>query len=171
MPEDNALNLAVSSAGPVDGSWLAATAAFYPWDVSHSSMNKFQPEQFERLSGNAQVETELRHWLRGLPVAERIDFIRRLWALNSKFAISLVRSSQIPAREAVSLLQYWLSLNNHNAAERLIEGFVPMLGEDRFWQAAAELELEPAMEDFLNYYGRGQLQRHKTARRSFNRTR
>jgi len=43
-----------------------------------------------------------------------------------------------------------------------------MLGEKRFWKTAAELQLEPTMEEFLNYYGRGQLASYKMSNQSLN---
>jgi hypothetical protein len=36
-----------------------------------------------------------------------------------------------------------------------------MLGEERFWKAVIEVELSPAMEDFLNYYGNNKLKQLK----------
>lgn len=126
-------------------------------------MSKYVPEEFETQSGCSEAEKELRIWLHSIPLAERINFIKRLWPLNYRFTLSLVRSSQIPISEVVELLEHWLSLGQHNAAQGLIEGLEPVLGEHRFWKVATQVELTPAMEDFLNYHGHGQLAKYKTA--------
>ncbi len=126
-------------------------------------MSKYVPEDFEKRPGHAEAEKQLRGWLRSISLAERIDFIKRLWPLNYRFALSLLRSSQIPKGEVVALLEHWLSLGQHNAAQGLIEGLEPVLGERRFWQVAAQAELTLAMEDFLNYHGHGQLAKYKIA--------
>ncbi len=123
-------------------------------------MEKFSPEQFEKRSGHAQVEIELRKYLRGIPVPERIDFIAHLWPLNYVFAVSLARSSQIPQQELAELLSNWLAQNKHNTVKLLIEEFEPLLGENRFWKIATECELSSAMVDFLNYHGKGKLSLH-----------
>ena len=120
---------------------------------------RFKPEQFIRRSGIAQVDTELRRWLRSLPVSSRVEFIERLYAHNYRYAVALVRSSQLPLDEVTGLLQRWLRSSSHNASRGLIEGLVPMMGEVRFWTIAAQVEVTPAMADFLNYYGRGKLDR------------
>jgi hypothetical protein len=125
-------------------------------------MSMFVPEDFAKRPGRADLETELRSWLRSIPLTERIDFIRRLWPLNYRFALSLVRSSQLPTVEVVSLLEHWLSLGQHNTAEGLIEGLMPVVGESRFWRTAAQGDLTQAMEELLNYYGHGQLAKYKS---------
>ena len=126
-------------------------------------MPQFKPEQFAKVTGDAKINTELRRWLRDIPLPDRIEFIKELWPVNAKLAISLVRPSQIPLTEAVSLLEFWVLFGQHNAANILITGFVPMLGEERFWQTVRKLELQPAMEDFLNYYGKNKLRQLKMA--------
>jgi len=124
-------------------------------------MEKFSPEQFEKRSGQAQVETDLRKYLRSVPVLERIDFINRLWPLNYVFAVSLARSSQIPQQELAELLNDWLAQNKHNTVKVLIEEFEPLLGENRFWKIATECELSTTMVEFLNYHGKGKLSLHQ----------
>jgi hypothetical protein len=121
----------------------------------------FKPEQFVRRSGTAQVDTELRRWLRSIPVPQRIDFIKDLYSHNYRYAVSLVRSSQLPAYEVTRLLQHWLLSSSHNASRGLIEGFVPMLGETRFWTIAAKFDVTPTMAEFLNYYGQGKLNEYR----------
>lgn len=117
----------------------------------------FTPEQFVRRSGTAQVDIELRRWLRSLPVSQRVTFIESLYVHNYRYAVALVRSSQLPTDEVTRLLQHWLLSSSHNASRGLIEGFVPMIGETRFWTIAAKSELTPAMAESLNYYGQGKL--------------
>jgi len=119
----------------------------------------FTPEQFETLSGKSNTETQLRKWLRSLPSSDRVDFIRRLWSLNYRFALSLVRSSQLSLQEVSSLLRHWLLLGQHNAAQRLISDLEPLLGKERFWRIVQEAELSPAMREFLNYHSHGELER------------
>jgi hypothetical protein len=114
---------------------------------------RFKPEQFVRRSGTAQIDTELRRWLRSIPVPQRIDFIKDLYSHNYRCAVALVRSSLLPTDEVNRLLQHWLLSSSHNASRGLIEGFVPMLGEARFWTIAAESDVTPTMAEFLNYYG------------------
>jgi hypothetical protein len=118
---------------------------------------RFKPEQFVRRSGTAQVDTELRRWLRSIPVPQRINFIEDLYGHNYRYAVALVRSSQLPIDEVTRLLQHWLLSSSHNASRGLIEGLVPMIGEARFWTIAAKSNVTPTMAEFLNYYGRGKL--------------
>ncbi|MFL6636820.1 MAG: hypothetical protein ACJ8HJ_31385 [Massilia sp.] len=122
---------------------------------------RFKPEQFVRRSGTAQVDTELRRWLRSIPVPQRIDFIKDLYSHNYRYAVALVRSSQLPTDEVTRLLQHWLLSSSHNASRGLIEGFVPMLGEARFWTIAAESDVTPTIAEFLNYYGQGKLNQYR----------
>jgi len=121
----------------------------------------FKPEQFIRRSGTAKVDTELRRWLRSIPVPQRIDFIKDLYGHNYRYAVALVRSSQLPADEVTRLLQHWLLSSSHNASRGLIEGLEPMMGEARFWTIAAKCEVTPTMAEFLNYYGRGKLNHYR----------
>jgi hypothetical protein len=123
---------------------------------------RFKPEQFVRRSGTSQVDTELRRWLRSLPVAQRIDFIKDLYSHNYRYAVALVRSSQLPIDEVTRLLQHWLRSSSHNASRGLIEGLVPMIGEARFWTIAAESDVTPTMAEFLNYYGQGKLNQYRS---------
>lgn len=123
----------------------------------------FKPEQFARRSGIARTDTDLRRWLRSIGVSARVEFIKGLFPLNYRYAISLVRSSQIPIDDVVQLLQYWLSQGKHNASKGLVEGLLPVLGEKRFWTTAAQMDLTPAMSDFLNYHGRRQLDRYRNS--------
>jgi hypothetical protein len=101
-------------------------------DITNMDEPGFKPEQFVRRSGNAQVDTELRRWLRSLPVSQRVGFIENLYLHNYMYAVALVRSSQLPTDEVTRLLQNWLLSSSHNAIRGLIEGFVPMIGESRF---------------------------------------
>lgn len=48
---------------------------------------RFKPQQFVRRSGTAQVDTELRRWLRSLPVPQRIDFIKDLYSHNYRYRL------------------------------------------------------------------------------------
>jgi hypothetical protein len=126
----------------------------------------FIPEQFGVLPGDAKIVNELRRWLRSIPALERIDFIKKVWLVNYRLSISLIRSSQLSIKEAIDLLQYWVVYANHNAARGLIEGFIPVLGEERFWKAVIEVELSPTMEDFLNYHGHDKLKQLKNGKQN-----
>lgn len=122
---------------------------------------RFKPEQFIRRSGTAQVDTELRRWLRSIPVPQRIDFIKELYSHNYRYAVALVRSSQLPTDEVTQLLKHWLVSSSHNASRGLIEGLVPMMGEAEFWKITAQVEVAPTMAEFLNYYGAGKLDQYR----------
>ncbi|MYN00825.1 hypothetical protein GTP41_01805 [Pseudoduganella sp. DS3] len=130
---------------------------------------RYTPEEFTRRSGNAKIDTELRRWLRSQAVPQRIGFIEALFPQNYRYALSLVRSSQLPIEEVTRLLQHWLTSASHNCSQGLIEGLIPMLGEARFWDIAAQTELTPAMADFLNYHSHGKLDRYKEAATSAGR--
>jgi hypothetical protein len=127
------------------------------------SEKEFLPEQFARRSGIAQEDTELRKWLRSCPVNARMAFINELFGHNYRYAISLVRSSQLPIEDVMQLLRAWLLLGKHNCSSGLIQGLIPVLGERRFWETAAKLELTEAMSDFLNYHSHGKLRQYVVA--------
>jgi hypothetical protein len=124
---------------------------------------RFKPEQFIRRSGTTQVDTEVRRWLRSLTVAQRIDFIVDLYSHNYRYAVALVRSSQLPSDDVIRLLQQWLLSSSHNASRGLIEGFVPMIGEARFWTIAAKSKVTPTMAEFLNFHGQEKLNLYRAA--------
>lgn len=121
----------------------------------------FTPEQFVHYSGTAQIDVELRRWLRSQVMSERVDFINTLFPHNYRYALALVRSSMLPTDEIARMLRYWLSLGTHNCSQGLIDGLVPVLGERRFWSIAAQAELSPAMSDFLNYHSHGKLEQYR----------
>lgn len=123
--------------------------------------SRFKPEQFIRRSGTAQVDTELRRWLRSIPVPQRINFIKELYSHNYRYAVALVRSSQLPTDEVTQLLKHWLISSSHNASRGLIEGLVPMMGEAKFWKITAQVEVAPTMAEFLNYYSAGKLDQYR----------
>lgn len=123
--------------------------------------SRFKPEQFIRRSGTAQVDAELRRWLRSIPVPQRIDFIKELYSHNYRYAVALVRSSQLPTDEVTQLLKHWLVSSSHNASRGLIEGLVPMMGEAKFWKITAQVEVAPTMAEFLNYYSAGKLDQYR----------
>ena len=123
-------------------------------------MRKFEPKQFEKRSGQAQVETELRKYLRAAPIEEKIKFIKELWPLNYRFALSLTRSSQIPNKQLSEMLHEWLALNQHNCVAGLIKEFEPLIGKEKFWKIATSLELTNQMQEFLNYHSKGEFQRY-----------
>lgn len=122
---------------------------------------RYKSEQFAHRTGGAKVDAELRRWLRVQPTSLRIQFIEELFPQNQRYALSLVRSAQLPMAEVVHLLQHWLVSASHNSSQGLIEGLVPMLGEERFWSIAARVELSAAMEDFLNYHSSGTLKQYQ----------
>jgi len=129
--------------------------------MTDMSEPQYKPEQFVRRSGIAQVDTELRRWLRSQSVSERIEFIRTLFPRNYRYALSLTRSSQLPLEEVILLLQHWLTSASHNCSKGLIDGLVPVLGETRFWKIAAKTELTPIMSDFLNYHSNRKLKQYR----------
>ena len=129
--------------------------------MTDMSEPRYKPEQFVRRSGTAQVDTELRRWLRSQSVSERIEFIKALFPRNYRYALSLTRSSQLPLEEVIGLLQHWLTSASRNCGQGLIDGLVPVLGETRFWSTAARTELTPIMSDFLNYYSNGKLKQYR----------
>jgi hypothetical protein len=111
-----------------------------------------------------QIDKALLQWLRSLPVADRVAFIAEVWPTNCNRALELVRRGQLPIPTVVDLLKGWLRLGQHNAADRLITYLVPVLGEERFWAIVAEVELSPAMADFLNYHSGGRLERERVGK-------
>ncbi len=117
----------------------------------------FIPEQFKRRPGDAKVEKDLKLWLLGLSIEERVEFIKRLWSVHFRLALILVQSLQLPVNAVEELLKHLLLLGKHNTSSEMIKRFVPVLGERKFWRVAAELELLPAMRDFLNYHSHGRL--------------
>ncbi|WP_145145315.1 hypothetical protein [Pseudomonas duriflava] len=119
----------------------------------------FSLEQIASRSGQSKMDRLVRHWLIGLPVAARIDFLKQLWPLNYRFALILTQAAQLPKRENQDLFKYLLRTSSHNAAEELINRFEPILGKERFWQIASVEELSPAMQDFLNYHSGSHLKR------------
>lgn len=115
----------------------------------------FAPEQFS--SPTASSENELKKWLRSVAVGDRVEFIKCIWPINYILALRLVRSSQIPIVEIESLLRHWLSLGQHNAAQRLISSFEPLLGKERFWSVVSDVPLSESMREFINYHSHGRL--------------
>jgi len=117
-------------------------------------MNTFTPQQFAKWPADGRVETDLRRWLRGASVEERISFLEQVWAVNSAFALSLAKSSQLPNAEAAVLLERWLC-GDLNHAQLIIRAFVPLLGKRRFWQIVDRTPLSTGMASMLAYQRRG----------------
>lgn len=117
----------------------------------------FTPEQFATRPGMAQVESDLKKWLLSLDAEERIEFIKKLWPINFRFALILVQASQLPREELDKIFRHWLREGHHNAAQELIKRFIPVLGERKFWRIASQENMSPAMRDFLNYHSHGRL--------------
>jgi hypothetical protein len=117
-------------------------------------MQPFSPAQFATRPAVAQVETELRRWLREAPIEQRVEFLEQLWPINPHFTLSLAHTSQLPMGSAVNLLEQWLQ-GNHNHASPIIEAFLPLLGGKRFWQVVSRVSLPPQMANMLEYYRRG----------------
>jgi hypothetical protein len=117
----------------------------------------FTPEQFATRPGIAQIETELKKWLLALGVDERLEFIKRLWLVNYRFALVLLQASKLPIKETENIFRHWLREGSHNTAQELIKRLTPMLGERKFWRIASEEKISPAMREFLNYYSHGRL--------------
>ncbi|MDM0059001.1 hypothetical protein [Variovorax fucosicus] len=112
----------------------------------------FVPEQFKTRPAVAQVDMDLRKWLRSTPIEERIEFIRKLWPLNYRYSLSLVRSSQLPPTQVELLLEEWLRAGQHNAAKGLIDSLEPVLGSTRFWKVVDATETSEGMRNFVNYH-------------------
>lgn len=117
-----------------------------------SSSPPFTPEQISTCPTAAQVEIDLKKWLKEIAVEERINFIVQLWPISYLLALILVQSSQLPKKEVEGLLRRWLAEGHHNAAQKIIEYFVVMLGERKFWKVVSQVELSPAMREFINYH-------------------
>ncbi|PHN25159.1 hypothetical protein [Pseudomonas sp. ICMP 561] len=119
--------------------------------------SRFKPEQVASRSGNAQVDKDVRNWLVGLPIADRLDFLKQLWPLNFRYSLILFQAAQLPRQENEYLFRYWLRTGHHNTAQELIKRLQPVLGERKFWQIASREKLSPTMREFMNYYGHGRL--------------
>jgi hypothetical protein len=61
--------------------------------------SRFTPQQVASRSGNAQVDKDVRQWLVGLPIAERVDFLKQLWPLNFRYSLRLLQAAQLPRQE------------------------------------------------------------------------
>lgn len=118
---------------------------------------RFTPEQVASRSGIAQVDKDVRHWLVGLPIAERLDFLKQLWPLNYRYTLKLLQAAQLQRQENEVMFRHWLRTGQHNTAQELIKRLEPVLGERRFWQIASQELVTPVMREFLNYYGGGRL--------------
>ena len=119
--------------------------------------SRFTPDQVASRSGNAQVDKDVRNWLVGLPIADRLDFLKQLWPLNFRYSLILLQAAQLPRQGNEYLFRYWLSTGHHNTAQELIKRLQPVLGERKFWQIASQEKLSPTMREFMNYYGHGRL--------------
>ncbi len=117
----------------------------------------FTPEQVASRSSIAQVDKQVRQWLVGLPIAERLDFLKQLWPLNYRYSLRLLQAAQLPRQENEYMFRYWLRVGHHNTAQELIKRLEPVLGERKFWRIASQEKLSPTMREFMNYYGRGRL--------------
>lgn len=99
----------------------------------------------------------MRQWLVGLPIAERLDFLKQLWPLNFRYSLRLLQAAQLPRQENEYMFRHWLRAGHHNTAQELIKRLQPVLGERKFWQIASQETLSPTMREFMNYYGLGRL--------------
>ena len=118
---------------------------------------RFTPEQVASRSGTAQTDKDVRQWLVGLPIAERLDFLKQLWPLNYRYALKLLQAAQLSRQENEDMFRHWLRTGQHNTAQELIKRLEPVLGERRFWQIASQEVVAPVMRELLNYYGGGRL--------------
>jgi len=118
---------------------------------------RFTPEQVALRSGIAQTDKQVRQWLAGLPIAERVDFLKRLWPLNYRYSLKLLQAAQLPRHENEYLFRHWLRAGHHNAAQELIKRLLPVLGERKFWQIASQEKLSHTMREFMNYHSHGRL--------------
>lgn len=118
---------------------------------------RFTPEEVASRSGIAQVDKDVRLWLVGLPIAERLDFLKQLWPLNYRHTLKLLQAAQLPRQENEDMFRHWLRAGQHNTAQELIKRLEPVLGERKFWEIASQEVLSKVMQEFLNYYGGGRL--------------
>lgn len=118
---------------------------------------RFTPEQVASRSGTAQTDKDVRQWLVGLPIAERLDFLKQLWPLNYRYALKLLQAAQLSRQENEDMFRHWLRTGQHNTAQDVIKRLEPVLGERRFWQIASQEVVAPVMRELLNYYGGGRL--------------
>jgi len=114
-------------------------------------MGPFVASDFRTRPAIAQIETDLRKWLRGCPPSERVVFLRELWPVNPHFALVLAGACQLPAKEAEALLAEWLLGESRNA-RAILRTFVPLLGAGHFWCVVAETETTEAMAHMLEYH-------------------
>ena len=113
-------------------------------------MLHFVPSQFVTRPAVAQIDTELRKCLRSSTVNERVSFLSALWQINPHYALSLAASSQLPRESSIELLQRWLG-GHCNEGKAIIETFVPLVGEARFWKTVDEAEVLEPMAHMLGY--------------------
>lgn len=111
----------------------------------------FTPEQFKKRPAVAQVDVDLRKWLRGISVEKRLAFIRALWPLNYTYSMSLARSSQLPNNHIEALLVEWLRAAQNSAGNGLV-ALAPLLGEARFWKVVDASDLTEEMRNFFYLY-------------------
>lgn len=111
----------------------------------------FTPEQFQKRPAVAQVDVDLRKWLRGISVEKRLEFIRALWPLNYTYSMSLARSSQLPNSQVEALLVEWLRAGQENAGNGLV-ALEPLLGKVRFWKVVDATDLTEEMRNFFYLY-------------------
>ncbi|WP_157016101.1 hypothetical protein [Pseudomonas batumici] len=116
---------------------------------------RFTPEQVALRSGIAQTDKQVRQWLAGLPIAEKVDFLKRLWPLNYRYSLKLLQVAQLPKQENENIFRHWLLTGHHNTAQELIKRLSPVLGERKFWQIASQEKLSPSMREFMNYHSHG----------------
>lgn len=111
----------------------------------------FAPEQFQKRPAVAQVDVDLRKWLRDISPEKRMAFIRALWPLNDRYSMSLARSSQLPNSLVEALLVEWLRAGQVNTVNELV-ALEPLLGKVRFWKLVDSTDLSPAMKNFFSLY-------------------
>ncbi len=109
----------------------------------------FTPEQFQKRPAVAQVDVDLRKWLRGISVEERLEFIRALSPLNYTYSMSLARSSQLPNSHVEALLVEWLRAGQENAVNGLL-ALQPLLGNARFWKVVDATDLTEGMRNYFD---------------------
>jgi hypothetical protein len=122
--------------------------------ITLNIMRAFSPTEFAVRPAVAQVETELRQWLRHAKEDERIAFLEGLWAINPHFALSLAHTSQLQTDSALALLGRWIH-GDHNLAKPIIQTFVPLLGEKKFWRVVEQSGAPEKMAQMLEYQRHG----------------
>lgn len=127
-------------------------SAIFWLPVYDRRMHTFTPEEAAARFGTSKLDKPLRLWLAGLPIEERISFLKQLWPINYRYALELAQGAQLSRQESEALLRHWLKAGQHSAVKDLIRYLKPVLGARRFRRVVSEESLSDAMRHFLDYH-------------------